>query len=268
MWFLSPEGAVGGGGGEESRGMAAVDDPPVGGEPVVETPPQTVDVDKLTTALADKFGGVLSKMTPAAPKETPKKIDELTPEDAKKLLKIWEPDDNFLKDFDNLETKKAAITRMRDGLIGQADTISQHRMREALAPVLEQLQPVIKFMQDYQSEQLTNRFTGRYEQLGSQEIRPLINAVAEDLASKGKKFDTEEELFDALAKGVEKVIQVSNKDFKLSAAGSNPATNKGRNNNAIPAMTPGSGGGTGSAPKGDEKVKRGLAVFGPVPKAR
>jgi hypothetical protein len=86
-------------------------------------------------------------------------------------------------------------------------------------------------------------------------------AIADDLAKKGQRFESEEKAFEALANGVEAVIKVNNPEFKLTAAGSNPEDNNGQNRNQIPTVTPGAGGGTGRSNTPTKETKRGIAVF-------
>jgi hypothetical protein len=187
----------------------------------------------------------------------------MTPEQARQLLRVWEPDDHWYAQYDNLETRKDAVAQMRDALILQADTLAQLRMREMFDTFRGEFSPHVEAFRQFQDQQRDERFLASYPQFHEPGLRPLVTAVADDLAKQQKVFKTEAEAFDALAKGVEAVIKVNNPNFKLDAPGGpGAANNQGRGRTSIPAMTPGAGGGTGRSQGGQQQVKpRGLAVF-------
>jgi hypothetical protein len=258
MMFFAPDDGAG-----ASAGMSAVDDPPVETEveetpevEVKETPPAapTVDVEKLAKA----FGQELR--TQQGEKEK-KGVDDLTPEEAAKILNVWQPSKEWIAKFDNLDTREAALKELRDGVVKNSDTITQHRLKELSDAVDTKYGGVVEFMQNYQNEQTEKRFTEKYQQLADPTTMKIVKAVADDLVKNGKKFDDEASLFKALAEGTEAVIKVHNPNFKLSA-GSNPATKTktGQSSGSIPVTTPGAGGGTGGK-GGDTAKPRGLAIF-------
>jgi hypothetical protein len=263
MLFFAPDEGDGKGGSEGlSRGAAAVEiEPPTGAvkepeEKVVETPsPPAVDAEKLAKAMGRELSGLLKPAEPAA-----KTIDTLTPEEAEKILNVWKPSKEWVTKFDNLETREAALKELRDGFIKHSDTITQHRLHELQDSLGKKYDPVLKFMESYQNEQAEKRFGEKYPDLSKPTMMKVVKAVADDLKSKGKTFESEDELFDALAKGTEEVIKVHNPNFKLSA-GSNPATTtKDQSANAIPVTTPGAAGGGGGKGAAADKP-RGLAIF-------
>jgi hypothetical protein len=257
MMFFAPDEGAG-----ASAGMSAVDDPPVETEveetpevEVKETPPAapTVDVEKLAKA----FGQELR--TQQGEKEK-KGVDDLTPEEAAKILNVWQPSKEWIAKFDNLDTREAALKELRDGVVKNSDTITQHRLKEMRAAIDNEYGGVKEFMQNYQNEQTEARFTKKYEQLADPTTMKIVKAIADDLVKNGKKFDDEDALFKALAEGTEAVIKVHNPNFKLSA-GSNPANKKpGQSSGGIPVTTPGASGGTGGK-GGDPAKPRGLAIF-------
>lgn len=186
---------------------------------------------------------------------------EMSKEEAAKLLNVWNPDDTWYASYDNLETRKAAIEQMRDGLVRQADTIAQLRMQEELTKLRDEYNPKLTMVEEFTNRQREDRFHGEFPQLKNPGLQPLINAVTEDLVKQGKTFTSEGEMFKAVANGVAAVIKVTNPEFTLETAGSTPA-NTGRTTNTIPVTTPGAGGGTGrstGAVKGP--VKKGLSIF-------
>lgn len=261
-FFEEDDGGGGGGDGELSHGAAALTNEPT---EVVETPPApaapTVDAAALAKSLGAEIAGAMRQQQQSEPAKR-KTVDDLTPEEAEKLLNVWKPTKEWTTKFDNLETRDEAVKEMRDGVVKHNDTIGQYRIREALDGVHAQYKPVLEFMQRYENEQAEKRFNTAHPELAKPEYKKVVEAVANDLQRQGKKFDSEKELFDELSKGVEAVFKVSNPNFKLSA-GSNPAakTTKGQSTNGIPVTTPGAGGGGGG--KGnDAEVKRGIAIFG------
>lgn len=261
LWFFEEPDDKGG--GEESKGGAVFDDA-AGSESAskkedekVETPPPTanVDLEKFADILAEKF-------KPAEP-VTPT-VDKMDPAEAEKLLNVWKPTKEWIAKFGNLETQEAALSELRDGFIKHGDTISQFRMRELQKAIETKYEPVLKFMESYQEEQATKRFNSKYDQLSDPALRPVIDSITEKLGKAGKKFDSEEKLFDAIASEAEKAIQSINKDFKLTV-GSSPTTTKPKSSSSggIPVTTPGAGG--SSATKVEKApVRRGMAVFDPV----
>jgi hypothetical protein len=216
--------------------------------------PSQFDPEKFTkefsTSVAEALKGTVAPQAPA-----------LTKEEAQKILNVWQPDDAWYMQFDNLETRKDAIASMRDGLVRHADTVAQLRLQEAIAELRKEYDPKLSFVEEHNNMQRETRFHETFPQLKNPGLQPLIGAITEDLIKQGKTFTTEGEMFKAVASGVEAVIKATNPEFTLETAGASPANN-GRNANAIPVTTPGSGGGMGrstAAPK--TASKRGLSIF-------
>jgi len=278
--LLAPDGAEGGGGGGESgesRGQAVFEEPGQGGQggrgdlgsgsegsgsggaDQRTQGPAMVDAG----ALAERFGQVIGQHF-----QPPQR--QMTSEEAKRLLNVWEPTKEWLAKYDNLESREQAIAEMRDGVIRHSDTITQYRLREMMDQMQQVYGPVVQHMQMEQARAGENRFKEAYPELGREEIRPLLFAVSQNLLGQGVQFRSEREMFQAIASGVEAVIKVSNPDFKLNGGngGGTPigATKRKQGPAAaqggIPVTTPGSGGGAG--PKGPAVAKpRGLAIFDP-----
>lgn len=249
---------------DNKGGGTAVFDEPVesGGEVEVQEEPKpdaapapthTVDAK----SLAKEFGDVLKPMMEQ--RQAPDK-KELTPEEAKKLLKVWEPDDAFLAEFGNLETQKAALGKLRDGLVNQTDTLTQYRLKQVEDAIEAKYGPALRALEEMQTNAREERFNKQYPPLANPKLKPVLEAVAQQFVKQGKKFDDEPSMFKALAEGVESVIKETNADFKLQPAGSTPAAAK--TNNSIPVTTPGSGGGGGGKSGGKSDARpRGVSVF-------
>jgi hypothetical protein len=261
----------GGGGGEAdtgSRGAAVFEGgqeaPAAAPEGRQEAPggrsePQAPVVD--ARALASEFGQVIGQHF-----RPPQK--EMTSEEAKRLLNVWEPTPDWLTKYDNLETRSSALAELRDGFIRQADTITQYRLNEMAERMQQTYGQAVHYMQTQEARAGEWRFKQAFPDLGHEELRPLLYAVSQNLVQQGIPFRNERELFHAIATGVEAVIKITNPEFKLGRAAGDGAggvprqmTNNGRTpGGGIPVTTPGSGGGGG--PKGTAPPKpRGLAIF-------
>lgn len=272
---LSDGGGGGDGGGEESsRGLdvfegtgeqtarpeAAPERESAPAQAEREARSPTVDARQLAT----EFGNVIGQHFKAPPKE-------ITVEEAKRLLNVWEPTKEWLARYDNLETRDQAIAEQRDGLIRQADTIMRYRMNEMQQAMEQRYGPVIGYMQQQEAAAGEHRFSQAYPQLNHPGMRPLLFSVAQSILHSGTRFSGERELFTAIARGVESVIKVSNPQFSLESNGANgqgaaaPAGTRrtGHTPGAIPVTTPGSGGGGGGQKGTGPPKPRGLAIFDP-----
>lgn len=224
-------------------------------EPAVESKPEpapTVDAK----ALAQEFGGEIARAL-----ETSRAKDKppLTLEEAEAALNVWKPTKEWETKFENLETRNDALKELRDGFIRHSDTITQHRLHQLQTAMEEKFSPALAVVEQMQAEQRQTRFDTTYPQLAKPGLRPVLQAVGSQLRESGKRFNSEEEIFDAVATEVAKVIKETNSDFKLEkVSGSSPAKT---NPNAIPVTTPGSGGGTGKKGASAPTKPRGLAIF-------
>lgn len=232
-------------------------------EPLVPSQPQApVQAPSTTTVdarqLASEFGQVLGQQFRPPPKQ-------ITAEEAKRLLNVWEPTPEWLAKYDNLETRNAAIAEQRDGMVRQIDTITQFRMREMMDQIQQSYGPVVQYMQQNEARAGEYRFNTVYPQLSSPGLRPVLFAVAQSLLANGARFNDERQMFETIAKGVESVIKVSNPEFKLGGGGNGGATPKavrGRGNaGGIPVTTPGSGAGGSEPAAASGKKPRGLAIW-------
>jgi hypothetical protein len=187
----------------------------------------------------------------------------MTPEEARKILNIWEPDENWYKSYDNLETRADAIASMRDALVKQADTLAQFRMQEMIDQFRQEVMPHLTTSTQLVNQQREERFRTTYPQLADDGLQPLVKAVAQDFVDRGQIFKSESEMFKALASGVEAVLKVNNPEFKLEAVTSqNGSTTQGRSSRSLPVTTPGGGGGTGRREGQNQPAKpRGMAIF-------
>ncbi len=255
LFFDAPDDA--GGGGE--RGLAALEDenpkPSVEAEP--EPKPEPV-VPFDPAAFAKTFATELAPhLKPAAPAEK-----ELTPEEAKKLLNVWEPDDKWYAKFDNMETRNEALREQRDGLAKQYDTLYQFRQQEFEERMSARFGPLEQQYQQANAQAQESRLHASFPDLAKPEFTPLVRAIAQDFVAKGQTFPDEATLFKALASGVEAVIKTQNPNFKLADGSTPEAQTKKQTSTTgkIPVTSSGAGGGGGNTPPAAAKP-RGLSVF-------
>ena len=155
-------------------------------EPEKAEPPQTPEsgpsfVD--ASQLAEKFGHVIGQHFQPPPKE-------MTVQEAKRLLNVWEPTPEWEARYDNIETRDQAIAEQRDGLIRQADTIMRYRMNEMQQQMDQRYGPVIEYMQRQEAQAGEYRFAQHYPQLNQPGLRPLLFSVAQSLLANGASLGT------------------------------------------------------------------------------
>ena len=184
----------------------------------------------------------------------------MSAEEAKKLLNIWEPTKEWQTKFDNLETREAALTEMRDGFQKQVDTISMARFQEMQSQIDARYAPLLRHIQQQETQAREARFNTRYPDLANPKLRPIINGVMQQLIAQKASFKNENEAFVALATNVEAAIKIYAPDIKLKGAAA-PAKSSG---STIPVTTPGAGGGAGGGVKAKSTGNRVLDVLGPV----
>jgi hypothetical protein len=269
MFLQEDDGGGAGGGEEQSQGMSVFEGDSAGHEapqreaaPAREAPttrPEGPTVD--ARALAHEFGSVIGQHFQPPP-------PQMSVEDAKRILNVWEPTPEWLAKYDNLETRVPAIAELRDGLIKHADTIAQYRLREMMDGMQQTYAPVLHYMQTQEARAGEWRFKQAFPTLAHDNMRPLLFAVSQNLLQQGIPFRSEDELFTAIANGVEAVIKVNNPEFSLGNGSGSPAPAQHKQGRpamaagSIPVTTPGSGGGGGVARSGQGPPKpRGLAIF-------
>jgi hypothetical protein len=218
-------------------------------------PPPTVDARQFAAEMGQVLGQHL---------QPPQR--QISVEEAKKLLNVWEPVPEWLAKYDNMDTRAQALAELRDGFIRQADTITQYRLRELQEQIEERIAPWVAHGRRQEALAGEWRFTQRFPQLGDPSFRPLLFSVAQSMLAGGARFRNEEEMFNMLAKGVEGMMKLSNPAFSLEAgasSGGRPVGGmQGRPVGALPVTTPGSGGGSGNRAPTAAKP-RGLAIFDP-----
>lgn len=213
-----------------------------------------VDADELAAKFAQHLGQHFKPPQIDEPKQ------KLSPEEARKLLNVWEPDDKWYQDFDNLDTRKAAVGAMRDGMFKQFDTIMQARIKEAVEQLGGRLAPIETHYNRAESEAMRGRFSKSYPELAGEELFPIIQAVGQQLQASGARFKTEKEMFDAVATGVAATVQKFNPGFKL---GGTPKTKPGSGRSMSTTSSGGGGGGGGGGGSSDVSGKpRAVTLLG------
>lgn len=199
-----------------------------------ETPPAptpVIDYDKFGAAIAAAF-----------PKPAEPSKPQLSKEEIARLTKDWEPDDVFLERLDNIATKKAAIKELFDRAAARAEALAQVHTYGEVQRLQQTFGPQLAAVQELAAQQREARFNSRYPDLAKSELKPVISAIAQQVLST-QKFADEDSAFDAVAKGVERVIQSHTPTFKLKTRAKSSS-----NPNELAATSAGSGGGGGDAP--------------------
>lgn len=251
MFHAAPDEDFGGG---ENFALTHMQDAPV------ETPaPATTAPSFDPAAIGKAFAAELKGHFPVpAPAEPPR--PQLTPEQIRQQLNVWEPDDAFMQQFGNLETQKAAVIAMRDGMLKQFDTIAQLRLHQMRAELDKQYEDkygsAAKGWQEHQARERQSRFNTAFPQLANPSLAPVIAAVAQQISASGQQFADEASAFTALANGVEAVIKTTNPGFKLTGATAPSVKPGGTNPNAIrSAPVGGAASAAGGQPANEAKPK-------------
>lgn len=231
---------------------------PTSGEPKDDEPAPAKESPSFDPKqLAQELGTVITQSFQQNQSQAVK--PPITPEEAKKLLKVWEPDDDFLAEFGDLEKQKNAFGKLRDGLIRQADTLMQMRLAEMQDLLASQIQPALTFVEEQRYATRKSAFDKKYPELTDPNLQPVLDAVATKLAN--QKFESDEAMFEALAKGAEATIKQINPSFALG--GSQQTQTKPRSS-GIAVTSPGGGGaGGGSNPPVSGKSTA-LSILGNV----
>jgi len=155
---------------------------------------------------------------------------------------------------------------MRDGITKHIVTVMQARNTEIMQQINNRYDPYVQSFERVEGERRQERFNTSYGQLAAPGFRPILNAVAQSFRAEGKTFTDEKSMFDAIAKGVEAVIQQTNPAFKLTAAQAAAGATKTNNApaSAIPVTTPGTGGGGGQGQVASSTGPKALGFLGKV----
>jgi hypothetical protein len=239
--------------------------PQGGGEDDVEvpegpTPPPAPAGGFDAAKFAEQFGSSFAQNFSKVQADTQPK-QQISPEEARKLLNVWEPDDAFLQEFGNMETQKGAMIKLRDGLLKQFDTLNQYRQREMRAELEKQYAPLKEYVQRAEQQAMEQDMYKAHPGLDADQLGPIRNAVIVQLQNEGKTFESKKALFAEIASRTESVVKQFNPAFTLAGAQASAPTKKttATTAGAIPVTTPGGGGGGGTggkgAPSGGSKPK-------------
>lgn len=275
QWFMEEDDGGGGGGGGIPKAVGLF--PPIGTEPKVDTDPDPTptggpdpDPDpapapaptNLTTKeFAAELGAVLGQhLKPVPGEKAAERAAAPTPEqlaEARKALKFWEPDDAFLTEFGDLATQKAAFGKMRDGMTNMMVAIVRAMQQEQEQQWDARFTPVQSIIEERTQAEREQRFDTTYPQLAPKELRPFVITTGQQLKAAGALEGlTEAQVYEKIAKEMEKAIRVTNPAFVLIPSGGKPsakakpaaATHGLASNSAGGGGGGGSGGGSAAAP--------------------
>ncbi len=182
---------------------------------------------------------------------------QMSPEEVRKHMNVWEPDDDFAGNFataitPNEEGKidaagiKGVFKAMHANMMKQQETFARALVQQQTDQQQTAFAPVNDYVQTQQRQQLTNNFVEKYPTLKAYE--KLIPMAAQQLQASGGNFSTPEQLFPALSSAMEQMVKQFVPTFSLNGSqnqgnpgGNAPATllsgGQGGGNNAAPANT-------------------------------
>lgn len=194
----------------------------------------------------DDLGAAIAKAFGQGQQGQQQQQARMTPEEARKALKFWDPDDKWFESFGNMDTQKAALLQMRDGMFEHMFHVMQAALAERLTPLQERFSRFESWETKQENERLVGNFNKSYKQLAAPEFAQLREMVTAHLVQQGARFKTEAEMHKAVADGMASVIRSQRPDFQLdtTSGGSTPPSNQ--NPNAI-KPAPGRGGGGGGS---------------------
>lgn len=245
---MEEDDGLGGGGNVVLENLSDGGDNETGGEEddnTPQTPPAGFDTAALARTLGDTLGEKLKGILPAQQQK------QITPEEAMKMLNYWEPDDQWLQQFGNIDTQKQAVIAMRDGLTRQFMTIVNALVQDREAQIHSKYEPVLTWKQEQEKAAREARFDKKYTQLADPNLKPIVYSVIGHLKTAGTLTGDETKDFEAIARGVEALIKTQNPNFRLevSTAGGQTKQKPG-SGSRIPVTSHGGGGG-GSHVGGD-----------------
>lgn len=212
--------------------------------------PAPFDSDAFGASLAKHLAPIVSASSkPGEAKST------MTPEAARKLLKVWEPDDAWFQKFGNLDTQRAAVLEMRDAIFQQAATFNLAHANELREKLLDEINtkygPVAERFSAAEARDQQSRFTKAYPALANDALIPHIATVAAQLEASGALAGkTEAQAFEILGKACETAFRAVNPAFSLSGSGSSVSAQPTRKTNGNPNAQPTTSSGGGSAGSG------------------
>lgn len=196
---------------------------------------------------AREFGSTFASQFQETQKKQEQSQKQMSPEEAKKALNVWEPDDAYFQRFGNLETQKSAFLEMRDGLIKQMDTIMQARQYQADQQWKEKFEPVAQMLTQRQQAEQISKFETAYPSLAKPGLSDMRSAIGQRLQQTGAfQGKSEPEAFDILANAMASSIKEVYPDFSLGTFQQNTSRAVRSGNGITPSSTGSGGGGSGT----------------------
>jgi hypothetical protein len=225
--LLSPEGE--GGGGESAEDASKLEklagEEEEHGEEGTEAPEEKEEVKPQPSLTKDDVTQILASVIPAAMERAKPAEQErqYTKEEIDKMLNVWNPDVGFLKKMGIAEPTAenlAALTELRDGLIRQANTMTDARLRQYVKEQLTEFEDVRQYVSERRAAEVLDNFYGKNPDL--KDYEEIVDAVSSRLEKNGLK-GTQDQVFTEVAKGAREVLKRMN--VKAPAAGAKPASN-------------------------------------------
>lgn len=243
--------SVGGGEGDAERSEARETD-----SPEIKSQSAAFDPKEFAKEFSSAFTNEFVSKTQKEPEQK-----QISPEEAKKLLNVWEPDDNYFQRFGNMDTQKAAFLEMRDGLIKQMDTIMQARQYQMDQQWKQQFEPVQQMLTQRQHQEQIDKFEKAYPSLAKPSLSDVRTTIGQRLQASGAfKDKTEPEAFKILAEAMASVAKEFDPNFSLETSASNNSKTSRNGNSITPSSLGSQGGGSGGGGNSDSGFKQPKAV--------
>lgn len=219
----------------------------------VQAPPVNQDLERARMmAQALKEAGFSAPSQPQAP-VAPAEV-QLTPEELDKKLGVWKADDAWVAKVRDPDTMVQAILEMREGTLRQALFTVGAYLKDHYQPDIEKrleaigqtIQPVQEMAQKQADKETWEAFTTRHPTLADPKFKKLNHWAFTEVRNSGVKFNSREEIFDAIAAKTTEVIREVNPAFGQPGAPAQPVTTA----TPVTQLPPPTAGASGSAGSG------------------
>ena len=209
------------------------------------------DVKEILSAAMEKVGGERQQTTTAEP--------QMSAEDFEKAFNVFKATPELLAQLRHEDSAVAlkAFHALRDGLIRQAMTMAEYRMKQYVDNLrTNDLAPLQSYVSEAQATSFRNDFFGQYPDLEKYET--IVDAVAAKLGAAGFTAPTRDEVMKRFAEETQKIVaqltatQGNGADGKMKTA-----TTGGRKMSTLTGG--GQTGGQRTAP--EPKGPKGIEVF-------
>lgn len=160
-----------------------------------DEPASNLSRDDIVDILREAGLGTAAQPAPAAAPEP-----TLTEEQFEKMFNVFKGDENLVKALtdESPAVRIKAISTLRDGLIKQAMTMTEYRMKQHLDKlVAERVEPLQTYVSQRQATEFRDDFFKKYPDLTKYEL--IVEAVSNKLQAKGFQAESREKVMERFA---------------------------------------------------------------------